>query len=279
METTRFNPLGGGIQRQAPGCQGGGRLFYLRRERDLARGLLTPKGRSNDYLVFQPSKCFARIIGDRVLRLKEALFEVRAQGAELIPSIGVARLQEHYADLDRLIEASRDRLESLIDYCHKGSTGRFQEALEVNEPDLSQVRAATGASHSLKEPGDTEAEGVRPSGPSDTGDAGEPTATAAGAEVFDALRQRHFEHGILTEYGRDQGCVAFQPCPFYGRFVGEVAYSLNGALLRLEGNTSYYLMIGNSETLQSYYRRLEDMLIEVGSHLDAIIGRCERNVA
>ena len=278
METTRFNPFGG-IQRQAPGFQGGGRLFYLRRERDLARGLLSPKGRGNDYLVFQPSKYFARIIGDRIFRLNEALSEVRAQGAKLIPSMGVARLQAHYADLDQLIEAARDRLESLIDYCHKGSTGRFREALEGNKPDLSQARTAVGLSDLLDESGAPKHSGARHSEPSEDGGVEEATATAAGTDVFDALRQRHFEQGILTEYGRDQGCVAFQPCPFYGRFLGEVVYSLNDALRRLEGNTSYYVMIGDSESLQSYYRRLEGSLMEVGRNLDGIIGWCEQNLA
>ena len=73
METTRVNTLGSTMHREAPGHQGGGRLFYLRRERDLARGLLSPKGRGNDYLVFQPSKYFVRILGDRFLRLNDAL--------------------------------------------------------------------------------------------------------------------------------------------------------------------------------------------------------------
>ena len=273
METTRFNPLGGGIHRQAPGCQGGGRLFYLRRERDLARGLLTPKGRGNDYLVFQPSKYFARILGDRLLRLNEALSAVRGQGAELIPSMGVARLQAHYADLDQLIEAARDRLESLIDYCHKGSTGRFKEALEDIEPE-----AATSASDSTEESCVPKALGGRYSGPSDTGDGDEATAMEIRGDVFDALRQRHFEQGILTEYGRDQGCVGFHPCPFYGRFLGEIAYSLNDALRRLEGNTSYYVMIGDSETLQSYYRRLESSLVEIGRNMDGVIACCQRKV-
>ena len=86
METTRVNTSGSPMHREAPGRQGGGRLFYSRRERDLARGLLSAKGHGNDYLVFQPAKYFMRILGDRVLRLNEALSEVRSRGAELIPS-------------------------------------------------------------------------------------------------------------------------------------------------------------------------------------------------
>ena len=88
------------------------------------------------------------------------------------------------------------------------------------------------------------------------------------------MRQRHFDQGILTEFGRDQGCVAFQPSPFFGRFLGEVAYSLNDALRRLEGNTSYYVMSGNGDTLQNYFLLLEDGLAEVRRDLEGIIRCC-----
>ena len=272
METTRINPVSSPMHRDELARQGGGRLFYLRRERDFARGLLSARGHGNDYLVFQPAKYFVRILGDRVLRLNEALSEVRGQGAELIPSVGVARLQAHYAELDRLIEAARDKLAGLIDYCHKGSTGRFREALEAIEPD-----AASGTSDTSNESGMPETAGVQPS---DSSHACLATAVARTAtDVFDALRQRHLDQGILTSYGRHQGCVAFQPSPFFGRFLGEVAYSLNDALRRLEGNTSYYVMSGDGDTLQSYYLGLEDSLAEVGRDLDSIIACCWRKVA
>ena len=118
---------------------------------------------------------------------------------------------------------------------------------------------------------------MRPSGSSDAHVA-VATAKAAGTDVFDALRQRHFDQGILTEYGRDQGCVAFQPSPSYGRFLGEIAYSLNDALRRLEGNTSHYVMSGNSDTLQTYYLELEGSLAAVGGDLDGIIAFCKRKM-
>ena len=271
MERIRINPVASPMQRDVLARQGGGRLFYLRRERDLACGLLSARGHGNDYLVFQPSRYFVRILGDRVLRLNEALSEVRGQGAELIPSVGVARLQAHYAELDRLIEAARDRLAGLIDYCNKGYTGHFREALEG---------IAAGAS--VPDPTDESGEAGTTAGqPSDAVQA--PVAAAAakvdGAAIFDALRQRHVNQGILTEYGRDQGCVAFQPSPFFGRFMGEVAYSLNDALRRLEGNTSYYVMCGDGDILQNYYLEMEGSLAAVGRHLDGIIGWCGRKVA
>ena len=254
METTRVNTSGSPMHREAPGRQGGGRLFYSRRERDLGRGLLSARGHGNDYLVFQPAKYFTRILGDRVLRLNEGLSEVRSRGAELIPSLGVARLQAHYAELDRLIEATRDKLAGLTEYCNKGFEGRFREALEGIEPAASTV-------------------------PDTSEESGERSGGTAGMDVFDALRQRHFDQGILTEFGRDQGCVAFQPSPFFGRFLGEIAYSLNDALRRLEGNTSYYVMSGDGDTLQNYYLGLEGSLAAVGRHLDGIIACCKRKVA
>ena len=119
---------------------------------------------------------------------------------------------------------------------------------------------------------------VQPSDSSDTHVAAA-TAKAAGADVFDAWRQRHFDQGILTEFGRDEGCVAFQPSPFFGRFLGEVAYSLNDALRRLEGNTSYYVMSGDGDMLQNYFTALDGRLGEVGKDLDGIIAWCGRKVA
>ena len=237
----------------------------------MARGLLSAKGRGNDYLVFQPSKYFSRILGDRVLRLNDALSEARSTGAELVASVGVDRLKVHYAELDRLIEATRDKLADLTDYCNKGFEGRFREALEGIEP---AAQSEPGASDDSGEP---EPSAVQPSGPSETY-AAAAVARTVGVDVFDALRQRHFEQGILTEFGRDQGCVAFQPSPFFGRFLGEVAYTLNDALRRLEGNTSYYVMSGDGNTLQNYYLELEGSLAEIGRDLDDIIDWCGRKV-
>ena len=272
METARINPVSSPMQRDELARQGGGRLFHLRRERDLARGLLSARGYGNDYLVFQPSIYFSRVLGDRPLRLNEALSDVREQGAELIPSVGVDRLQAHYGELEQLIEAARDQLASLIRYCHQGSSGRFREALEGIEPG-----AASGAADTAEESGETEPTTI-PALESPDADVG---ATVAGttAGVFDALRQRHVEQGILTEFGRDQACVAFQPSQFFGRFLGEIAYSLNDALRRLEGNTAYYVMCGDGNAQQRYYLRLEGDLAKLGAGLDGIIDCCRREVA
>ena len=272
METARINPVGSAMQRDELACQGGGRLFHLRRERDLARGLLSARGHGNDYLVFQPSAYFSRVLGDRVLRLNDALSDVREQGAELIPAVGVDRLQAYYGELEQLIEAARDRLAALIRYCHQGSGGRFREALEGFE-----LGAGTAESDTSEEPGAGEAGPTRVTDASNTGIGAAAAGTTAG--VFDALRQRHFEQGILTEFGRDQACVAFQPSQFFGRFLGEIAYSLNDALRRLEGNTAYYVLCGEGDAQQRYYLRLEGGLGKLGADLDGIVAWCMRKVA
>ena len=152
-----------------------------------------------------------------------------------------------------------------------GASGRFREALELIEP-------AASVPDQPDEPSGPEP--TVAGQPSDSSDiyVAAATSKAAGTDAFDALRQRHLEQGILTEYGRNQGCVAFQPSPFFGRFLGEIAYSLNDALRRLEGNTSYYVMSGDGNTLQSCYQGLEGSLAEVGRALDGIIAYCQRNV-
>ena len=271
MEMTRINPVGSAMHRDELARQGGGRLFHLRRERDLARGLLSARGHANDYLVFQPSTYFSRVLGDRVLRLNEALCDVRERGAELIASVGVDRLQAHYSELELLIEAARDRLAALIQYCHKGSSGRFKEALEGLESD-----SASGATDTSEGSGEAETPAIPASDASgaDIGEAG--ASTAAGA--FDALRQRNFEQGILTDLGRSQGYVAFQPSQFFGRFLGEIVYSLNDSLRGLEGNTAYYVMCGDGHTLRNYYQGLEGNLARVVKDLDGIIACCTRKV-
>ena len=271
METTRINPVGSAMHRDELARQGGGRLFHLRRERDLARGLLSARGHANDYLVFQPSTYFSRVLGDRVLRLNKALSDVRGQGVELIGTVGVDRLQAHYSELEVLVEAARDRLAAVIKYCHKGSSGRFKEAMEGGESD-----SGSRVSDESEDSGARET-GRLPASESVDGDVGAAVADTT-ANVFDALRRRHLEQGILTEFGRDQACVAFQPSQFFGRFLGEIAYSLNDALRGLEGNSSYYVMSGDGDTLRQFYQGLEGALAKLGADLDGIIDYCRRKV-
>lgn len=54
------------------------------------------------------------------------------------------------------------------------------------------------------------------------------------------------------------GTVSFCACPFYGRFMSEIADTLNDALRRLEGQTSYYIVDGIGDVLWRYYLQLKD---------------------
>ena len=69
-----------------------------------------------------------------------------------------------------------------------------------------------------------------------------PPSAPDGASVLDALRQGNVDEGIVTELGRERGYVGFQSCPLYGRVLGEIIYTLNDALRRMQGRTSFYVM-------------------------------------
>ena len=271
METTQPNAsrFGRPMYRERRGHEGGGQLYIARRERDFTRGLLSEMGHSNDYLVFQPSGFFVRVLGDGVLRLNEALSGFRNQAVDHVLFLEGDDLHAHYADLDSRIEETRDRLFDLTEYCNKGFDGQFREALAGIEPAAAE-RAADAAQ--------PESEGMQPADVSEVA-ASVVGARPADADVFEALRQRNVEQGILTDFGSEQGCVAFQPCPFYGRFMSEIAYTLNDALRRMEGQTAYYIVDGNGEVLQRYYKELRNRMTALRGDLDRIIAFCRRKVA
>lgn len=261
--STRF---GRPMHRERRGHEGGGQLFIARRERDFTRGLLSDMGHSNDYLVFQPSGFFVRVLGDGVLRLNEALSGFRGQAVDHVLFLEGDDLNAHYADLDSRIEEVRDRVFDLTEYCNKGFDGQFREALESIEPAAGEgVQGATELETEESEAAEAPAAVVG--------------ARAADVDVFEALRQRNVEQGILTDFGREQGCVAFQPCPFYGRFMSEIAYTLNDALRRMEGQTSYYIVDGNGEVLRQYYRELKNGMTTLRRDLEGIVAFCKRKVA
>lgn len=269
MEATQTNAarFGRPMYRERRGHEGGGQLYVARRERDFTRGLLSDMGHSNDYLVFQPSGFFVRVLGDAVLRLNAALSDFRGQALDHVLSLEGEALQAHYGELELRIEATRDRLFDLTEYCNKGFDGQFAEA-------LAGIKAAAEEQEGATEPeGGAEPFAVTP-----------PAAAAVmpdvpgDAEVFAVLRRRNVEQGILTDFGRDQGCVAFQPCPFYGRFMSEIAYTLNDALRRMEGQTAYYIVDGNGEVLRHYYMELKSGMTALRGDLDGIIGFCGRKV-
>ena len=180
MESTRTDArrFGRPMHRDRRGHEGGGQLFIARRERDYMRGLLSDMGRGNDYLVFQPSTLFVKVLGDAVLHLNDALSGFRTQAVDHVLHLEGDDLNAHYADLDSRIGEVRDRVFRLTEYCNKGFDGQFREALEEVEPATAELVLGS------EEPGAEEG---------DTGDASEIASGVVGArptevDAFEALR-------------------------------------------------------------------------------------------
>ena len=270
MEATQTNAarFGRPMYRDRRGHEGGGQLYIARRERDFTRGLLSEMGHSNDYLVFQPSGLFARVLGDGVLRLNEALSDFRSQALNHVLYLEGEALQAHYGELERRIEDTRDRLFDLTSYCNKGFDGQFSEAVEGIKPAVTEVAEIAAEPEGGTAQRTITSEAAVVSG-----------GRADELDVFEALRRRNVEQGILTEFGREQGCVAFQPCPFYGRFMSEIAYTLNDALRRMEGQTAYYVVDGNGEILRRYCLELKNSMAALRGDLDGIIAFCRHRAA
>ena len=162
----------------------------------------------------------------------------------------------------------RDQVFDLTAYCNRGFDGQFREALEDIEPAAAEEREGHAERESEGPPASDTAAAVVGARPGDTD-----------VDMYEALRQRNGEEGILTAFGRDQGCVAFQPCPFYGRFISEITYTLNDALRRMEGQTSYYVVDGHGEVLRRYYEELRNRMAVLRRDLDGIIDFCQRRLA
>ena len=236
------------------GYVGGGELFIFRREGDFDRGLLSEKGYKNNYLAFRPSNLFMLVLGDDVFRLNDALFEFRGQAKHVL-FLGGEQLREHYAELDKRIEVVRDRLLALTTCCHKGFEGLYEEALE----DMDWTVSGDGNS----------AEGE---------EAEKGFVEKGGCDVFEALRQRNVEDGILTDMGREQDFVALQSCPFYGRLVGEIIYTFNEALRRMEDRSSLYLAGGGNELVERYYWGVVKGMRPLRDDLERVIEFCKQKV-
>ena len=232
MEATIHNhsKFGRPMDRERDGHGGGGQLFVVRREGDFERGLLSEKGHNNNFLTFKPADLFMRILGDDVLDLNQALFEFRGKAVEHLMVLDDDGLQRHYGELHKRFEVIRDRLMVLTDYCNKGFDGLFDEAVAI----------ADGWEAGGSGEDDGKPEAAQPFGPS-------------GPDAYEAVRRRNLDEGVLTEAGCEQGYVAFQSCPLYGRVVGEIIYTFNDALRRVEGRTPQYLAAGQVENVRRYY--------------------------
>ena len=266
MEATRDNVNRFNLLFRERGAhEGAGGLFTARRQRQIMGGLLTEEGYQANYVLFRPSRVFARVLGDGVLRLNEALYGFRNEAADHVMFLEGDSLEVHYAELDRHIEKVRDRLVGLTAFCGKGFEGEFAEALESlapSGPDGAEL--ADAGSETLHHAAQPE------------GDAAAPAAKPRSQNVFEALSETAEEQGILTDLGRREGWVAFHPCPFYGRLVGEIVYALNDALRRVEGRTSYYIAGGNVEVVRRYYAALGQEMTALRGDLEGITAFCGR---
>lgn len=254
MEAGR-DKFGKPMERERDGHTGGGQLFMVRRESALQAGVLSAKGHSDNYLAFRPSNFFMRVLGDDVLRLNEALFEFRGRGIEHLVLMDDESLAGHYGELKRRMEVIRDRVAGLVEYCNKGFDGLFDEAQEMAE----QWVAGTG-----DETADVSQE-MKSFGP-------------LGPDTYEAVRQRNVDEGVLTEAGGVEGFVAFRSCPFYGRVVGEIVYTLNDALRRVEDRTPQYIAGGQVEVVRRYYVGLMRGMKPLRVEMDDALAFCRGNV-
>ena len=256
MEAVSDTPprFGRPMERERDGHTGGGQLFLVRRETDFESGLLSQKGYSNNCLAFRPSNLFMRVLGDDVLRLNDALFEFRGQAVEQLMMFDDDGLQAHYGELNRRFELVRDRLQALTEYCNKGFDRLLDEALETAEGWAGQT-----------EVGEAGLEAMKAFGP-------------LGPDVYEAVRQRNVDEGVLTELGSEQGYVAFKSCPFYGRVVGEVVYTFNDALRRVEGRTPQYIQEGQVKEVRRYYVGLMRGMKLLRGEMEDVVTFCRGGV-
>lgn len=68
-----------------------------------------------------------------------------------------------------------------------------------------------------------------------------------------ALQARYGKQGTLTDFGREQGSVAFQPSPFSGQRHENITYTLNDAQRRMKAQTAYYIAHNNGEALRGAF--------------------------
>ena len=250
MEAGR-DKFGRPMERERDGHTGGGQLFMVRRESALQAGVLSAKGHGENYLAFRPSNFFMRMLGDDVLRLNEALFEFRGRGVEHLALMDDDGLAAYYGELRRRFEAIRDRVAGLVDYCNKGFDGLFDDAQEMAAGWAAEAGEDTAA-------GSQEMKSFGPLGP----------------DVYESVRQRNVDDGVLTEAGGAEGFVAFRSCPFYGRVVGEIVYTLNDALRRVEDRTPQYIASGQVEAVRRFYVGLMRGMKPLRSGMDEALTFC-----
>ena len=253
METGK-EKFGRPMERDQPGHMGGGEVYMVRRELALQTRVLSTKGHNDGYLAFRPSSFFMRGLGDDVLRLNEALFVFRGQGIEHLILMDDDGLGEYYGELNRRFEGIRDRVLELIEYCNRGFEGMFEEAQETAEK--WAVEVGQGAAADVEE-----LKSFAPLGP----------------DVYESVRQRNVEEGVLTERGSSEGFVAFRSCPFYGRVITEIVLTLNDALRRVEDRTPQYIAGGQVEVARRFYAGLMRGMKALRSGMEEAAAFCRGN--
>lgn len=265
MEATRDNQSRYGVPvlRERKGHENVEELFFSRRERQFMGGLLSKTGYNGRYVLFRPSRSFVRVLGDAVLRLNDALYNFRSQAADHLLLFEGDGLQAHYGELDRRVEAVRDRLVVLTTYCNRGFDGRLEEALQGLGYSEGEEQEGATPFEPLEEPREAQ-------GPSVVG--------LEDGDAFEGVRQQYLDAGVLTESGCKEGWVALRPCPFYGRLMGEILCTLNDALMRVEGRMASDIMKGKEEVLRQYYRGLTKDLTALREDVEEIINFCGRKI-
>ena len=253
METGN-DKFGRPMERERDGHTGGGQLFMVRRESALHAGVLSTKGHSDNFLAFRPSNFFMRMLGDDVLRLNEALFAFRGQGVEHLVLMDDDSLAAYYGELKQRFECIRDRVAGLVEYCNKGFDGMFEETREM----ATQWAVEAGEDAAA---GTLEMKSFGPLGP----------------DVYASVRRRNVEDSVLTEAGSAEGFVAFRSCPFYGRVVGEIVFTLNDALRRVEDRTPQYIASGQVEAVRRFYVGLMRGMKALRSGMDEALRFCSGN--
>ena len=256
MEATRdnHNRFGTPVRRERSGHENAEDLFSARRERQFRAGLMSDAGFGGRYVLFRPSRVLLWVLGDTVVRLNDALYGFRRLAHDHLMLLDGDGLSGHYGELGRRVEAVRDRLVALTEYCNKGFEGHLDEALEhARWAGVEGSEAETGAA------------AIAP--------------YAEKGDVFESHRQRQVEVGILTALGREEGWVALRPCPFHGRLMGEMVCTLNDALGRVEGRMAADIMTGREEGLRQYIGELQKGMTELRVDLEGIIDVCKRKVA
>ena len=219
--------------------EGGGQVFASRRQRDVVRNLLTQFGARNDYVSFFPARVFMRYLGPYVRRLNEAFETLKKEHPDALALGLYAELREHDSGLRKEVQAARELLVQVVQYCEKGFEGDYENALAMdflaNVPEIPDRRQAPVWEDHFK--------GER-----------------------DALAQA----GVLTSLGVREGLYAYKPCVFFGRFLADLTIVSNEWMLRAENNAAQNMMSGG-EPLGRFFERLDDVCAHVAGGLDRVI--------